>query len=144
MALPGGHREIHDTTLLDTAVRETREEIGLDLSRHAELLGALDDVAPIAPIPILVRPYVFALSGTPALTASPEVDEVVWAPLIDLAGGSSAAEYELSRAGQRLRFPGFRVGRHIVWGLTYRVVGMLLGRATFTEAALDRAAPTSG
>ena len=91
MALPGGHQEAQDASLLETAVRETREEIGLDLSRDAELLGALDDVAPVAPVRILVRPFVFALAGVPPLSASPEVDQVVWANLGELASGASGA-----------------------------------------------------
>jgi hypothetical protein len=35
-------------------------------------------------------------------------------------------EHELSLGGQALRFPAFRVGQHVVWGLTYRVVDELL------------------
>jgi ADP-ribose pyrophosphatase YjhB (NUDIX family) len=142
MALPGGHREPHDASLLETAIRETREEIGLDLSRDAELLGTLDDVTPAAPARILVRPFVFALDSVPALSSSPEVDQIVWADLGELASGSSVTEHELLRAGQRLRFPGFRVGDHVVWGLTYRVLAGLLGRAAgITAFSLEKAAP---
>ncbi|MGB5283894.1 MAG: NUDIX domain-containing protein, partial [Polyangiales bacterium] len=35
MAFPGGRRDAGDATLLDTAMRETREEVGVDLSREA-------------------------------------------------------------------------------------------------------------
>ena len=40
MAFPGGHREADDAGLKETAIRETKEEIGLDLS-NAEYLGSI-------------------------------------------------------------------------------------------------------
>src|SRR6185503_4424279 len=39
IALPGGRREPGDVSLEDTAVRETQEEIDVDLSAHARMLG---------------------------------------------------------------------------------------------------------
>jgi 8-oxo-dGTP pyrophosphatase MutT (NUDIX family) len=128
MAFPGGHRDDCDQTLLRTAIRETREEIGLDLERHAELLGVLDDVSPVTPRALLVRPFVFALAEIPELAKSPEVDVVTWARMGELAGGANATEYELHRDGQSFRFPAFRVEAGVVWGLTYRVLGSLLSR----------------
>lgn len=129
MALPGGHSEAADRTLLDTAIREVREEIGVDLRRDAELLGPLDDVVPANAVPLLVRPFVFALERIPTLSVSPEVQEVVWVNLKELEAGIGSTEYELCHDGQRLRFPGFRAGGQIVWGLTYRVLAALLSRA---------------
>lgn len=128
MALPGGHREASDKNLLDTAIRETREEVGLDLERDAELLGALEDVSPVAPRALLVRPFVFALPRVPELSISPEVDSVVFCRVTELACGASATEYELYREGARYRFPAFQVGQRVVWGLTYRVLSSLLSR----------------
>src|SRR6185436_21144367 len=46
MALPGGRRDARDIDLRATAMRETREEIGVELST-ARLLGRLDDLRPI-------------------------------------------------------------------------------------------------
>ncbi len=66
IAFPGGRREPTDTDLLATAIRETMEEIGVDLSA-AERLGVLDDLYPRTPVlpPVVVRPFVSenALSG---------------------------------------------------------------------------------
>jgi 8-oxo-dGTP pyrophosphatase MutT (NUDIX family) len=44
MAFPGGRREEGDATLLDTAIREAREEVGLDLRAHGTLLARLPDI----------------------------------------------------------------------------------------------------
>src|SRR5207245_7755352 len=41
VAFPGGRRERQDRTLLDTAARETKEEVGIDLQRSAVYLGHL-------------------------------------------------------------------------------------------------------
>ena len=62
-----------------TAIRETREEVGLALT-HADLLGSLDDVVPRTPVlpPIAVRPFVFSLPERPALQPNPEVAAVSW------------------------------------------------------------------
>src|SRR3989442_10873051 len=62
VALPGGRRDAGDADLFATAVRETREETGIDLA-GAERLGRLDDLYPRTPTlpPVVVRPFVFAL-----------------------------------------------------------------------------------
>src|ERR1043166_740677 len=68
IAFPGGRREPIDTDLLTTAIRETREEVGIDLS-GAERLGVLDDLHPRTPVlpPVVVRPFVFALTVRPRI-----------------------------------------------------------------------------
>ena len=67
IAFPGGRYEPQDADLLATAVRETREETGVDLTNR-ERLGSLDDLYPRTPTlpPVIVRPFVFAL-GLPIL-----------------------------------------------------------------------------
>lgn len=128
MALPGGHRDPTDASLLDTAIRETLEEIGVDLTREAELLGRLDDLSPVRPRALRVRPFVFALERLPQVLPSAEVDAVVWAHAGELAAGRSASAHELVHEGRPMRFPAFRVGERDVWGLTYRVLEDLFGR----------------
>ena len=67
MALPGGRRDPSDVDLVDTAIREVLEEVGLQLQRD-QLAGRLGDVIPRTPVlpPVAVRPFVFLLPTTPA------------------------------------------------------------------------------
>jgi 8-oxo-dGTP pyrophosphatase MutT (NUDIX family) len=134
IALPGGHREPEDTDLLATALRETREELGLDLTAGGEYLGALGTFTPGRRADIEVSPFVFALDARPPLTPNHEVDVPLWVPLATLTPSALSAEYELVLAGQRQRFPAFRIGEHTVWGLTYRIVTTLLERVAASQA----------
>jgi 8-oxo-dGTP pyrophosphatase MutT (NUDIX family) len=124
MALPGGHADATDPDLLATALRETREEVGLDLAAH-ELLGALDEHAAHAQgrfTGLVIAPFVFALQSAAEPRPNHEVAELLWAPLGPIARGELDAVKEVRRDGQLVRFPGFRVGEHVVWGLTHRVL----------------------
>lgn len=121
MGLPGGRREPDDRALLETAVRETREETGIDLTRET-CLGELDDLAPTTPVlpPVLVRPFVFGLPSRPDAILSSEVDRLVWTPLLGLK--TLEGESEVTVAGARLSVPAYRIGPHVVWGMTHRIL----------------------
>lgn len=125
MAFPGGHLEPADADLREAAVRETQEEIGLDLA-PVEYLGALDQQRAMPrgrPLNMLIAPHVFAISGEPEFTLNHEVDEVVWANLTVLIGGDLHDWETRPMAGQPTAFNGYRLSeRHFVWGLTYRML----------------------
>ncbi|MFU8813928.1 MAG: NUDIX hydrolase [Pseudomonadales bacterium] len=125
MAFPGGHREPTDADLRAAAERETLEEIGLDLS-SADYLGALDHQRAMPrgrPLDMLIAPHVFALEGDPAFAPNYEVQEVVWAPLGDLASNQRHDTETRPMAGTPTLFNGYRLERgHFVWGLTYRML----------------------
>ena len=128
MAFPGGRSEPSDADLCATAIRETREESGLDLLAPAELLGRLDDLAAIARgrrTGLTISPFVFAARQVPPLVLNHEVDEVVWAPLGPLQRGEAAMIVPYEHEGRTLELPGYRVGEHVVWGLTHRMLASL-------------------
>ncbi|MGH7527182.1 MAG: NUDIX hydrolase [Gemmatimonadales bacterium] len=128
MALPGGRREPGDADLLHTAIRETAEEVGLELGPD-HLIGSLDDVVPRTPVlpPIAVRPYVFALSDRPRLAPNPEVAAVRWVGLDHLLDPETYRSIRFEFRGESRDMPAYRLDDGIVWGMTERILTGLLG-----------------
>jgi 8-oxo-dGTP pyrophosphatase MutT (NUDIX family) len=136
VALPGGRWESPDETLLSTAIRETREETGVDLS-GALHLGRLEEVRPTSPrLPRLaIHPHVFGVRpGTEARVASHEVDAVHWVSLDELQRPETAGTIDISLPGGSRTFPCLRIRGEVVWGLTYRIITDFLDR--YPEEAL--------
>lgn len=128
MAFPGGRRDPQDQDLLATAVRETREEIGLDLLRAAELLGPLRPVPAVARgkrLGLSVAPFVFVLREPSQLRLNHEVAEALWAPLGPMLNGSLATRHEYVWQGQTLQLPAYAIEGRVVWGLTYQMLQTL-------------------
>jgi 8-oxo-dGTP pyrophosphatase MutT (NUDIX family) len=135
MAFPGGHQEPTDADLRATAIRETLEEVGLDLRQH-DYLGQLDEFQATArgrAVGMIIAPYVFALRSEPVIKPNYEVAEVVWGSLGQMLRGEIDAIKELNYDGDLRRLPGFRVQKHIVWGMTHNMLRSLfsvLGEAS--------------
>ena len=128
MAFPGGRRDAADPDLYATAVRETREEVGIDLDASGTLLGRLADLPALRrkPTGLVVTPFVFALRGEASLVFDPdEVAEALWTPLAPLARGEGAGTVPWEYEGKPIVLPCWRIGEHVVWGLTYRMLGDL-------------------
>jgi len=138
MALPGGRRDDADETLLATAIRETMEEVGLDLDRQARLLGRLDSVGPASRRlpPLMVTPFVFGVTNeAQAYVASPEVAGVFWVPVRELNSPVGRSTVEISLPGGPRDFPCYHVAGEVVWGLTYRMLEQFL--EIYPEPELD-------
>lgn len=127
LGLPGGGFDPEDVDLLGTAVRETREEVGVELSGTA-CLGSLDDVAPRTPVlpPITVRPFVFCLDRRPALRLSDEVAHAFWIELAHLELPGIYQERVLEIHGLPRSVMGYSLEDGLVWGMTERILTPLL------------------
>lgn len=130
MAFPGGRQDPEDAgDLYATALRETAEEIGIDLRAHGAPIGHLADIPATARgkrLGMVIRPYVIELRGDPAIVSNHEVAEVMWAPLSPIARGEVRTIYPYVYEGTPLELPGHRVGERVVWGLTHQMVEDLL------------------
>ena len=125
MAFPGGRAEPGDSDLVATAMRETWEEIGIDLARAAERVGALDEVRAMArlrPVELSIQPFVFRLVTATEPVLSGEVRSVHWLPLGALLGADLRSTLDYEHDGQSLQFPCLRVEDMVIWGLTYRML----------------------
>lgn len=126
VAFPGGQAEPGES-LLHTAVRETAEEVGLDLEGGAELLGGLDEIRAIGrgrAVGLSIQPWVFGLLREPdSLRLSEEVASAHWLRVADLLDPSRQAPYPYEFEGMQLELPSLRVDGLVIWGLTYQMLG---------------------
>jgi 8-oxo-dGTP pyrophosphatase MutT (NUDIX family) len=127
VAFPGGHAEPGDADLLATAMRETREETGIDLS-GADRLGELDDLYPRTPTlpPVVVSPFVFGLATRPPLGSSSEVKRAFWVPLARLSGADVRRVVPITLRGGVRRFPAYAIDGEVIWGMTERILTAFL------------------
>ena len=124
IALPGGHADPADADLLETARRETREEVGVELPRRT-FLGRLDDIHPMTRrLPsVIVSPFVAWQEERVTLRTNHEVQYHRWVPLSALLDPARQSELRLKGEHGRDRvFPSILYAGDTIWGLTHRVV----------------------
>jgi len=128
IAFPGGRRDPGDADLLATAIRETMEEVGVDLS-SAEQLGVLDDLYPRTPVlpPVVVRPFVFALTTRPTIVLSREVQDAFWVSFRALQTPAASGSIIVDHPGiPRRVLPAYTLGKHTIWGMSERILTPLI------------------
>jgi 8-oxo-dGTP pyrophosphatase MutT (NUDIX family) len=138
LALPGGRRQSEDTDLKMTAIRETREEVGVDLSDGGEVLGRLDPVTPVSTrLPnITITPYVAVApaifhSSNPETEDQPlqinhEVAVAFWVPVDFLKRDGRSAVVSHIIEGHNYEWPAYASVHGPVWGLTERILTQFL------------------
>lgn len=124
ISFPGGRPDPTDTGLVDTALRESEEEIGLAPS-SVELVGALPPTSTFV-TNFRVFPFVGLISAGLKFQPNPnEVEEVLEFSLDQLISGHS--RQRLLRRGGLLKTDTYTVADNLVWGATARILASLLG-----------------
>ncbi len=139
IGFPGGRVEPSDGGSREAAIRETREEVGLDLGESAEFLGALDQIRAIArmrPVDLRIAPFAFRLREHQDIVPGGEVAGTHWLSLEALLDPDVRGTFEYDHAGARLQFPCLRVNGLVIWGLTFRMFQELAERLRPAVAAV--------
>ena len=136
ISFPGGRKDLKDKTLLDTALRETQEEMGISPD-DVDVLGEIDDVPTntsylistfVGTIPY---PYEFAPSET-------EVAEVLEVPISTLMDIDSARDEVRVRDGELVNSVSYSYDGHLIFGATARILSRFL---ELLDTAPEREAP---
>ncbi|MAP62479.1 MAG: coenzyme A pyrophosphatase [Microbacterium sp.] len=137
IAFPGGRVDPGDTGPVDAALREAREETGLDPA-GVDVLGVLEEV-PLAYSRHLVRPVLgWWRNPSPVRVVDErESSDVFRVPVADLLDAERRGTVSMRREGQSWRGPAFVVphadGEHLVWGFTAMLLDRLFDRLGWTE-----------
>jgi 8-oxo-dGTP pyrophosphatase MutT (NUDIX family) len=137
MAFPGGRVDDRDAGALAAAIRETREEVALDLEATGILLGRLSDVAAVGrgrPLSLVIEPFVFSVDHDPTLEPNHEVAEIVWVPLDFLLDRRNRSTVPWCHGDLTINLPCYRFEDHVIWGLTFGMVDELV---TLLEGGTD-------
>jgi 8-oxo-dGTP pyrophosphatase MutT (NUDIX family) len=130
ISFPGGRRDPGEE-LIQTALREAHEEIGLPPG-VVEIAGALEPVGTYV-TNYAIYPFVGVIEpGFEWIVGEAEVEQVLELPLAALVAG--AGERQMKRRGMTFRTHTYEVGSHLIWGATARILADLLARLRFPAA----------
>jgi len=129
MAFPGGRMESVDKSKLETAIRETYEEVGININSSGRILGSLDDINPNNPRArnYIVTPYLSVLSEEVFLKPDiNEVEKTVWIPMHHLVDDRNAQVRMRERGGRMVKDYAYNYEQYIIWGMTGRILHQFL------------------
>ncbi len=116
VSFPGGSVDTGDKDIIETALREAREEIGLN-SGQAEILGLFDDVW--TPSGFAITPVVGYLEKLPVLSPSrEEVEEILEVPVSFFLDDRNVRVKTLERNGKKVEVYFYTYGKTEIWGAT--------------------------
>jgi len=124
VSFPGGRKEDSDDSLIDTALRESNEEVNIDPEK-VQVLGVLSEMY-IPPSNYLVLPVVGYQDSPPDfIPEKSEVAEIIETNLSFLFDQNLVKETLLDVRGYKIQAPYYDVDGHIVWGATAMILSEL-------------------
>lgn len=121
ISLPGGKAEPGES-IIDTALREAEEEIGVS-SKQIEILGTLSEFF-VIPSNFMVTPVVGFLKGSPVFNPDPkEVVKILHGSLEELVRDDAVRSKEILAAKMfPMWAPHFEIEEEVVWGATAMIL----------------------
>ena len=118
ISFPGGTWTQHDNDLLTTALRETKEEMNLDLSRQ-QIIGQIKPVTTLNS-GFTIMPFICILDEIPTLIPNSEIESILHIPFLPLL---NTIEDDLEPSHKSIQeMYAFRYQHHLIWGASARML----------------------
>jgi len=133
VSFPGGSADKGDNSLIETALRETKEELGLETS-NVQILGLYHDQW--TPTGFSITPVVGYLPSLPPLQPNHhEVEEIIEIPVSFFLEPANMEVRQMERAGRTADVYFYRYGSHEVWGATAAILRSFLGELASADSS---------
>lgn len=124
ISFPGGKRDPDDQSLMDTALREAHEEVGLDPSR-VHVIGELSRLY-VPNSNFWIHPFVGLIDHPETWTCNPlEVIQVIPVPLDDLFNQQNKLTKDFRRNDVHIHAPCYAINGFHIWGATAMIISEL-------------------
>ena len=118
IAFPGGNWIEKDGDFMTTAIRETKEELDLEVSKE-QIIGQLDNVVTLNSR-YNITPFIAILDTVPSLTANSEVESILHIPLAPFLNTMDEDDLPEHRSIKEMYT--FTFEKHNIWGASARML----------------------
>ena len=129
IAFPGGKITDEDEDLLDTAIRETREETGISVTRN-QIIGQLKPVTTLNS-GFTILPFICILNEVNELIPNSEVEEFLKIPFMSLLKTLSDDKDPEHNSIQEMYT--FTFQNHIIWGASARMLKQITDKLRISD-----------
>jgi len=124
ISFPGGMWKEEDGDLLGTAIRETNEELGIEISRSV-VIGQLKPVTTLNS-GFTITPFIVMLDELPKITPNSEIESILRMPLFPLL--KTIEDDKDPSHKSILEMHTFKFQDHLIWGASARMLKQILAK----------------
>ena len=121
ISFPGGRWEKDDVDLLATAIREAREEIGVEIPNN-QVIGQLRPVTTLNS-GFTITPFITIQEKIPLLRHTSEIESILQIPLIQLLKTMDEDNDPSHKSIQEMYI--FKFQNHLIWGASARMLNQI-------------------